>query len=311
MPEHSPLEDFLAGVGQRFKNAQAGHSKRLKGRSLQEIFESGPGAGFGAGTVGSVRGLAPGLGITLGGRQVTKGGLGQIDKTAITSKKSNLNRSASISEEGFRRNVGGKRPPDAELEALALRKQVTAKANKSALKSRTRIFEITKKLDQLKRQGLSAKTSREAIGLQKELRALTENLTGKPIGGKKPPKVGLEELALEKQQATRQKGISKERERGFLRSRTKALEEDPGKFKRRLGIEKRIDDALATGEEEAAKKVGIIRNKVARIETRISEVDNELNGLKRRGFDAKTSTKVVSLQKELRSLINRAEDLKE
>ena len=224
MPEHSPLEDFLAGVGQRFKNAQAGHSKRLKGRSLQEIFESGPGAGFGAGTVGSVRGLAPGLGITLGGRQVTKGGLGQIDKTAITSKKSNLNRSASISEEGFRRNVGGKRPPDAELEALALRKQGQLQANKRA-----------------------KKTQKDA-----------------------------------------------------LLERTKELETNPRSTILRQKLERVFDEIDSN-----------VRNKANKIETRISEVDNELNGLKRRGFDAKTSTKVVSLQKELRSLINRAEDLKE
>ncbi len=134
MPEHSPLEDFLAGIGQRFKNAQARHSKRMKGRSLQEIFESSIGAGFGAGSVGRVRGV-PGIGIRLPrrGRDVdfdkdfpVEG----VDPIKFTNKdlsrakgKSNLNRQSSISEEGLRKNVGGKRPPDAELQALAVRKQ--------------------------------------------------------------------------------------------------------------------------------------------------------------------------------------------
>ncbi len=52
MPENSSLEDFLSGITERFKTAQAGHSKKMKGRSLQEIFESSLGAGFGAGITG-------------------------------------------------------------------------------------------------------------------------------------------------------------------------------------------------------------------------------------------------------------------
>ncbi len=179
MAEHSPLEDFLVGIGQRFKIAQAGHSKRMKGRSLQDIFESSIGAGFGAGTLKSIRGV-PNIRLRL----PNKGNPRQVaDKPTNLEfpAPAHLNRSASLSEEGLRKNIGGKRPPDAELEALALRKQVTIKAKKSALKNRTRIFEITSKLDRLKRQGLSAKTSREAVALQKELRTATESLTGKKI----------------------------------------------------------------------------------------------------------------------------------
>ncbi len=138
MAEHSPLEDFLAGIGQRFKNAQAEHSRRLKGKSLHEIFENSIGAGFaGAGAIKAVRGLSSRIGILLGGKQVTKSGLRKIDKGSILSKeKSNLNRSSTISEEGLRKNVGGKRPPDAELEALALRKQEAAKIAKTIKKAR-------------------------------------------------------------------------------------------------------------------------------------------------------------------------------
>ena len=63
-------------------------------------------------------------------------------------KRANIDRPSTISSEGRRTNVGGQRPPDTELEALALSKQkaqrtaqTTRETKKRIMKRRTKMFE--------------------------------------------------------------------------------------------------------------------------------------------------------------------------
>ncbi len=114
--------------------ARIEEASRKKGREISpELIEEILGA-LGVGAIKAISGISN-LGVRLGGKQLVKkeafSGLKNIvnpdrlsksDLAAVKSR-ANLNRAASVSEEGFRRNIGGKRPPDAELEALALQKQ--------------------------------------------------------------------------------------------------------------------------------------------------------------------------------------------
>ncbi len=203
MAEHSPLEDFLTGISERVQRQRSRQKSRFEKLSkdkgaLRKQFDAVSGFA-GGGTVKAVRGLAPGLGITLGGRQVVKGGLRRINKAANQGKPlqgtgemrggqkpttkqlfdmairkqrepedarsfekfmkkvdtlfddlkpKNLNRSSSISEQGLRKNIGGQRPPNAELEALALRKQEATRISQTIKKARKeRLVERTKELE--------------------------------------------------------------------------------------------------------------------------------------------------------------------
>ena len=162
-----PILEFLERGAQR------------KGKSIREItfeeFMNSPAMGFGgAGAIKAVRGLVgTGLGARVAGKELFKPGASFEAKAALTGKRANIDRPNTIAGGELRKNVGGQRPPDKELEALALKKQQVKALRRQGLKLKTRVFEIMRELDLLKKQGLGVKESRRALALQKELRKIT------------------------------------------------------------------------------------------------------------------------------------------
>ncbi|KKK58666.1 hypothetical protein LCGC14_3042150 [marine sediment metagenome] len=123
-----PILEFLERGAQR------------KGKSIREItfeeFMNSPAMGFGgAGAIKSIRGV-PGLRVQLprnipmekdfpvAGTANREEILKTFDKQAIRAgNRANISRPNTIAGGERRANVGGRRPPDTELEALALNKQ--------------------------------------------------------------------------------------------------------------------------------------------------------------------------------------------
>ncbi len=135
----SELVDKHIASMEKFKKARIDNPERF------EIAESLAG---GIGSIKAIQGLSK-LGVVLGGKSITNNppqtGVGVGFKPSAS-----LNRTAQISETGgLRRNVGGQRPPDSELEELALRKQskqVQEKARPTPSdKDLSTVFEFLKK----------------------------------------------------------------------------------------------------------------------------------------------------------------------
>lgn len=99
-------------------------ASRRRGRTISpELIEELLGS-LGVGTIKSIRGLiGTGLGAKVAGKELFKPGASFEQKAALTRSRANIDRPSTISSQGRRSNVGGQRPPDAELEALALSKQ--------------------------------------------------------------------------------------------------------------------------------------------------------------------------------------------
>lgn len=154
------LNSIFEGAGNRFLKAQEafgeGSPEDRRRKAIETVMSFvGPGA------IKSIRGL-PQLGLRLGGQAISRplgqaaDDLGQFTDTikqlvkqARREKgKANINSPVSLGT-GLKRNIGGRRPPDTELEALALRKQQAQKiakarklARKKEFKRRTDMFEV-------------------------------------------------------------------------------------------------------------------------------------------------------------------------
>ncbi|KKK77142.1 hypothetical protein LCGC14_2856560, partial [marine sediment metagenome] len=129
-----PILEFLERGAQR------------KGKSIREMtfeeFMNSPAMGFGgAGAIKSIGGIRN-LGILLEGKQLVKkealsklkdvvnpDRLSKSDKAAVRNR-ANIDRPNTIAGGELRKNVGGQRPPDTELEALALQKQQAQRARR-------------------------------------------------------------------------------------------------------------------------------------------------------------------------------------
>lgn len=126
-------------------------ASRKRGREISpELIEELLGA-LVPGAIKSIQGF-PGK-IILKGRNISSPLLAGSRKAGT-----NLNRPLSLSKDELRRNIGGKRPPDTELEALALQKQLAqkvAKSDKAAikerLKARTKFEDRISKLSPIER----------------------------------------------------------------------------------------------------------------------------------------------------------------
>jgi len=122
-----PILEFLERGAQR------------KGKSIREMtfeeFMDSPAMGFaGPGAIKAIRGLVgTGLGAKVSGKELFKPGASFEAKAALTGKRANIDRPNTIAGGELRKNVGGKRPPDAELEALALRKQQAQRARRQKI----------------------------------------------------------------------------------------------------------------------------------------------------------------------------------
>ena len=118
-----PILEFLERGAQR------------KGKSIREItfeeFMNSPAMGFGgAGAIKAIRGV-PGVGIKLGGKQLSKPKGFRSKEPA--KERANIDRPNTIAGGELRPNVGGRRPPDTELEALALNKQQAQRARRQKM----------------------------------------------------------------------------------------------------------------------------------------------------------------------------------
>ena len=140
-------------------------ASRKRGRKISpEIIEellgfAGPGA---IKSIGGIRNI----GVRLRGKQlvekealtglknlVNPDRLSKSDRAAIRSR-ANIDLPNTISEVGLRKNVGGRRPPDAELEALALKKQKSKLTTAKQLEERNkRIRAIKKAIEEIHKAG--------------------------------------------------------------------------------------------------------------------------------------------------------------
>ncbi len=159
MPSHTALErakkkpdafveflnSILEGFGDRFKAAGEAYESRSPEEKQKELDMI---MGFaGPGAIRKVLGVP--AKITIRGKAITPKRPADTKTTPEGFRsRANTSREGSISEVGFRRNIGGKRPPDAELEALALRKQQAQRVaredkamRKEGFKKRTKSFE--------------------------------------------------------------------------------------------------------------------------------------------------------------------------
>ena len=171
---------------QKVEEASQRRGRKISPELIEQLLGfAGPAA------IKSITGL-PNIGVRLAGKQLVKketlSGLKDLvnpDRLSKSSRaavrnRANIDRPSTIAGGERRANVGGRRPPDTELEALALKKQVgqtrvrQEKAlRKEGLTLKTRVNEIVSELDLLRKQGLGAKESRRALVLQEELRRIT------------------------------------------------------------------------------------------------------------------------------------------
>ena len=120
-----PILEFLERGAQR-------KGKSIRETTFEEFMDS-PAMGFGgAGAIKMLRGV-PGIGIKLSGKQLSKSKGFRSKEPA--KERANIDRPSTIAGGERRANIGGQRPPDTELEALALNKQQVggvAKTRKAA-----------------------------------------------------------------------------------------------------------------------------------------------------------------------------------
>ncbi len=134
---------------------------KRKGKSIRETtfeeFMNSPAMGFGgAGAIKLLRGV-PGIGVKLGGKQLSKPKGFKSKEPA--KERANIDRPNTIAGGERRANVGGQRPPDTELEALALQKQQAGRGIKTKSPSRIsdKVVELRRDLLRLSDEALSGR----------------------------------------------------------------------------------------------------------------------------------------------------------
>ena len=123
----------------KFRETIRKRGRKISPEAIQAILDA-----LGPGVIKSVIGVGSGLFGVLKGKSFIKGG----KPSSRVIEKSKTQENLPVSKTGLRRNIGGRRPPDTELEALAIRKQQAQKIakedramRKEGIKKRTKMFE--------------------------------------------------------------------------------------------------------------------------------------------------------------------------